>query len=359
MMGLESCTTSTMPAHWRISAQAAEGGEQRERGGEDGLLDREAAALRIGGKQIQHGADDDLALVRLAHIGARARRQDHGVEHRLDRLAHHGLQRVARDRQAETRRASRARSCVPPRRCRRARRGSRPRLVFTPTIRPLSLTNPCTSQFCTMSTPQRRRGARVAPGDRIVARGAGAALAESPEHRQPGAAATDRAPARARRSRSRVNSSAAMPFMRMALAQRDMESRSWRLWASSDQAALAQHDVEIELLRETLVELQRKIVEPRAFRIQVIGAHDGGVAPGIAAADPAALEHRHIGDAVILRQVIGGGEAMAAAADDDDVVARFGRGVAPRGRPVLRARKRAAQQPERRIVLGNLQASLK
>ena len=39
--------------------------------------------------------------------------------------------------------------------------------------------------------------------------------------------------------------------------------------------------------------------------IQIIGAHDGGVAAGIAAADPAALDHGHIGDTVIFRQIIG------------------------------------------------------
>ena len=60
------------------------------------------------------------------------------------------------------------------------------------------------------------------------------------------------------------------------------------------ESALAEHDVEIQLAREALVEPEGEIVQPRALGEEVIGAHDGGVAPGVTAAEPAALEHRHV-----------------------------------------------------------------
>src|SRR5690348_16663133 len=66
---------------------------------------------------------------------------------------------------------------------------------------------------------------------------------------------------------------------------------------------------------------------------QIIRAHDRGVAPGVAQAERALLQHRDVGDAVLLGEVIGGREPMAAAADNDDVVTRLGFGRAPRRLP--------------------------
>ncbi len=114
-----------------------------------------------------------------------------------------------------------------------------------------------------------------------------------------------------------------------------------------EHAALAQHDVEVQLLRQRLEELQRVLINRGAFIPQVVRAHDRGVAPGVAAAEPTTLEHRDLADAVLLRQVIGGGEAMAAAADDHDVVGGLGLGEAPERRPLLVAGKSIAQERER------------
>ena len=57
------------------------------------------------------------------------------------------------------------------------------------------------------------------------------------------------------------------------------------------------------------------------------------VAPDIATAEVALFEHGDIGEAVVLREVVGGGEAMAAATDDERVIGRLGIGVAPGGPP--------------------------
>jgi hypothetical protein len=112
---------------------------------------------------------------------------------------------------------------------------------------------------------------------------------------------------------------------------------------------LAQHDVEVQILGETLVEPQRKIVEARTLGIQVIRTYDRRIAAGVAATDPAALEHGDIRDAMVLGEIIRGRKPVAAAADHDDVVLGFRRGRFPRGRPVAVTRERAAQQGPGRI----------
>jgi len=80
-----------------------------------------------------------------------------------------------------------------------------------------------------------------------------------------------------------------------------------------DHAALRQHDVVIEVFRQALVEPKREIVERHTLRIEVVRAHDRGVAPGVAAADPAFFEHRHAGEPVVLCQVVGRRQAVTAA----------------------------------------------
>ena len=85
-------------------------------------------------------------------------------------------------------------------------------------------------------------------------------------------------------------------------------------------AALAEQQVEVELLRQPLVELDRGVVEARALGRLVVRAQDRRVAAGRARADVALLEHRDVGDAALL-EVVRGREAVRAAADDHDVVA--------------------------------------
>ena len=88
-----------------------------------------------------------------------------------------------------------------------------------------------------------------------------------------------------------------------------------------DDAALADHRVVVEVLLHALPQLHRQLVEAGIAGKHVVGADDGGVAAGIAGADPALFQHRDIADAVFAGEEIGGGQAMAAAADDHHVVA--------------------------------------
>src|SRR6267378_7822173 len=100
-------------------------------------------------------------------------------------------------------------------------------------------------------------------------------------------------------------------------------------------AALAEHHVEAKLARQAFVQAQREIVKTRTLGVEVVRAHHRGVAPGIAAAEPAPFNHRHLRDAVLPGQVIGGREAVAAASDDDHIVFGFRAGAAPELWPVL------------------------
>ncbi len=109
-------------------------------------------------------------------------------------------------------------------------------------------------------------------------------------------------------------------------------------------AARREHDVVVELLRQVLPQLQRVVVERRALVEEVVGADDGGVAAGVAAADPALLQHRDVAQAVLARQVVGSAQPVAAAADDDGVVRGLGLGSAPLRRPAALAGQAAAQE---------------
>jgi hypothetical protein len=91
------------------------------------------------------------------------------------------------------------------------------------------------------------------------------------------------------------------------------------------------------------------LVERRALVPQIVRPHDRRVAAGIAAAEPALLEHGDIGDAVVFRQIVSGRQAVAAAADDDCVVARLRFGIAPQARPLPVAAQGMAGQRKNRI----------
>jgi hypothetical protein len=93
-------------------------------------------------------------------------------------------------------------------------------------------------------------------------------------------------------------------------------------------AARGIHDVVVQLLRQVLPQVQRMVIEARAFVIEIVGADDGGVAAGIAAAEPALFDHGDVLDAVFLGEIIGRAEAMPARSHDHHVI----------GRPRLRGR---------------------
>src|SRR5690606_17787885 len=65
---------------------------------------------------------------------------------------------------------------------------------------------------------------------------------------------------------------------------------------------------------------------------------------------PALLQDRHVGDAVLPGEVVGGRQAVAAAAHDDDVVFGLRLGAAPRFLPALVVADGVAGKGEDRVA---------
>ncbi len=123
-------------------------------------------------------------------------------------------------------------------------------------------------------------------------------------------------------------------------------------------AARRIHDVIVEILAQAFPQFEGMLVDVHALFIEIVGPNDGGIAAGIAAAEPALLDHRHIRDAVFLGKIIGSTEPMAATADDDDIIGRtrFGRG--PLRLPSLMAAHGLAGQRKNRILAHSAKCSL-
>ena len=71
------------------------------------------------------------------------------------------------------------------------------------------------------------------------------------------------------------------------------------------------------------------LVDRRAFVPQIVRPDQRRIAGHVAAREPALLEHRHVGDPVVLDQVVRSRQSVSAAADDHDVVRPLGLGIAP------------------------------
>lgn len=95
----------------------------------------------------------------------------------------------------------------------------------------------------------------------------------------------------------------------------------------------------------------RQAVERARFVLQIVGANDGGVASGVAAAEPAAFEHGDVAHAVFAGEVIRRAEAMSASAHDDNLVATARRRATPSALPAAVSGKRVAREGGERVGL--------
>src|SRR5437588_7236687 len=124
-------------------------------------------------------------------------------------------------------------------------------------------------------------------------------------------------------------------------------------------AALREHHVVVQFLRQALPELDRVVVDSSALVVKIVRADDRGVAAGVAAAEPPLLEHGDIRDAVDGRQIVRGRQTVAAGTDDDDVVCGLRSGVTPLARPAplavesLRYEARKRETPHAPITSTN------
>jgi hypothetical protein len=113
-----------------------------------------------------------------------------------------------------------------------------------------------------------------------------------------------------------------------------------------EDAALAQHHVEIELARQPLIEPERQVIEGDRLGIEVVRPHDGGVAAGVAATEPALLDHADARAFVSFGEVIGGRKPMSAAADDNEIISRLRLRLAPGLRPTFVAGQALLEESE-------------
>ena len=120
---------------------------------------------------------------------------------------------------------------------------------------------------------------------------------------------------------------------------RSMSARSRSCLAEEQIAALAEPDVDADLLREARAQLDRLLHEAHVLLGRPLHAHAAAVAPRGALRQVAALEHDDVGDAA-LGQLVGDAEPHDAAADDGDVALRLRRRLASAG---CRRRSRASR----------------
>ena len=115
-------------------------------------------------------------------------------------------------------------------------------------------------------------------------------------------------------------------------------------------AARRIHDVVVQFLRQRFPELDRVFVDRLALLPEIVGADDRGVAPGVAAAEPALLDHGDVPHPVFAGEIIGGGQPMAAGAQDDGVIGRLGIRRAPLRGPVgVPAQRLPGEREERKF----------
>ncbi len=202
---------------------------------------------------------------------------------------------------------------------------------------------PVTSQFSMMSTPNASAARAISPGNRVVTRGTAAPLQGGAQHRIANVALD------VQRRTEFLGLFRLEPFVVDAVAAIGMHVAFGNLDVvhrvrEHHHATRREHDVVIQYLREVFPKLQRVIVKRGAFVEEVIRADDGGVAPGVAAADPSLLEHGDVRQTVFFREVVGGAQPVSAAADDDRIVACLGGSLAPLLVPAAVARQAAPEQ---------------
>ena len=194
-----------------------------------------------------------------------------------------------------------------------------PRLVSTPTARPFSIEDPVDAGLRVHFDAALDRLLGVAPGDGVVARDGARRMIERAEDRI--AHVVGNVDGRAqpldlvRPDDLRVDAEVLVDLGAPARrAHRRVRVREREV------PALGVHHVDVEIVRQPAPQADGLFVELHAFGRQVVGADDRGVARGVAARQPALVEHADVFDAVLGGEVVGDGETVPAGADDDHVV---------------------------------------
>ena len=229
-----------------------------------------------------------------------------------------------------------------------------PREVSTPRTRPCLDAEPGHLAVLDQVHPARVRPPGEPPGHRVVPRRARPPLQEPAADREARVGEVEERPPRPHLlARQELRVVALHPHG--VPAPREGVELPVRM-AEVQHAALRHHHVVVQLLLQPLPELQRMRVELAVPLEQVVRPHDRGVAPDVAAAEIPPLQHRDIGDPVVLREVVGRRQPVPAAADDDDVIGGLRLRVAPDRRPAPVAGQRIPNDRPGRIPHGREQS---
>ena len=294
---------------------------------------RKRAALRIIVIGVGSTTDHQFALVGLADVAMHRVGHDHAVDDWLDRLRYKRLQALALNGHAHSRHVHDggdvARRDHPDLPCTDgATRGFEAGHLSTVAVD--------AGDFTVLNDvdAQRVRTARITPGHRIVTGRAAARLVIGAEDRVAavGIVVDDRHDLFYFFRRDHAAVEAGQPVgVGGALEGAELVLRL----TQHDNAARTEHHIVVQLLRQILIERTRQLINGDGGILQVVGADDGGIAPSVAATQPALLDHGDFGHFVVLGQIIGGGEAMAASTDDHRVIFGLGIGRTPGAFPVL------------------------
>jgi len=105
--------------------------------------------------------------------------------------------------------------------------------------------------------------------------------------------------------------------------------------AQHQHATGREHHIVIQFLAQPFVKRARQFINGNRRILQVIGADNGGIAPRIAAAQPALFQNGDIRHFMVLGEVIGGGQAMPAGPHDHRVILRLRLWRTPGPLPIL------------------------
>ena len=258
----------------------------------------------------------------------------HRVDHRLQGLGHESLQDMAFDRQAHPRHRGKPRGMARPRQRDFARTDeslggfhTSHHAFVDPQARDLAMLDDV--------DPAPVSGAGIAPCHRIMAHRAAALLQQAAFDRKTGIIKIEerhKGPHLIGIEQFGIHSietqGIAAPHIGIALGVGV---------AQVQHAALRHHRVEIDVLLQPFPQLERQFIKGGIAGQQIVGTDDGGVAPDIARADIAFLDHGNAADIVVLGEIMGSGQTMTTAADNHHIIMTRRLGAAPGRRPAALA----------------------
>ena len=129
------------------------------------------------------------------------------------------------------------------------------------------------------------------------------------------------------RGPARIEQLTSMPLIRMRVDAARHQLELVARCARGSAAALAQHDVEVQVAGQPFVEPQRRNRRCARSREEIVRAHDLWCCARCCRRRASPSPARRRCDAVVLREIVGGRQPVAAAADDHRVVVGRGSGL--------------------------------